>query len=604
MAQIEFEIEMDHEGAGGARSAEAAYDRESPRLEGEALDLDHIFESLPLVRGSDAEGIVEMKLYRRRIVEDASEGAPAAEAEPGPPEPLLAAEGVDLVPAAAQGKNHHTIVEKHVRYILPSSNQEVREQHRVKKFFQNQLTVVWRFRSQRDGMRTTNGFMFQNGKIKAVGLRCDDDLQRSYRSLLRYLQTHRSSIHLVNGSQIAQLHMPAQPYPTMYNTDFYLGYQIIREEIVTIMRNTYPWIECHYEPEIYPAVKICVYWNARRLRGGEGGGATGDTPPLLQDGGKALTCNCVVTCNCGATTARKCSAWVNRRTRRSRSVRKTVALVAPPAAASAAAAPAQSKPTTTCTVKCEGKGSGFNGNGDCKVVTICIFQSGQVIITGGNNAMQVMWVFCFVNSLMRKHFEQVCYRRPYMHQVAPKDSDDAADVSTSSPPPEHPPQQSSNFKGRSIQCRRRLTHAITLDVAAWENLHAMGVTRPTLMIAERHLPPLVERWEGIVIVLHVLANNEARTFEAALRECGRAGPPAMAPSPPPVFPVMMQMVSRKGVGDAETTSSLPPALTVHIYAHGRRIPLPNCTLDSLPRVWPWGAISPPLAAAPTPAVDG
>ena len=85
MAQIEFEIEMDHEGAGGARSAEAAYDRESPRLEGEALDLDHIFESLPLVRGSDAEGIVEMKLYRRRIVEDASEGAPAAEAEPGIP---------------------------------------------------------------------------------------------------------------------------------------------------------------------------------------------------------------------------------------------------------------------------------------------------------------------------------------------------------------------------------------------------------------------------------------------------------------------------------------------------------------------------------------
>ena len=52
-----------------------------------------------------------------------------------------------------------------------------------------------------------------------------------------------------------------------------------------------------------------------------------------------------------------------------------------------------------CSSKCNGKGSG-KGDGDCKNITIAVFNSGKIIITGGNSFDQVLISYEFINSLL------------------------------------------------------------------------------------------------------------------------------------------------------------------------------------------------------------
>lgn len=59
-----------------------------------------------------------------------------------------------------------------------------------------------------------------------------------------------------------------------------------------------------------------------------------------------------------------------------------------------------------CTVPCDGKGSG-QGNGQCKKVTIAIFQSGSVIITGARSIEQIYTAYHFINSIFEKHYDKL-----------------------------------------------------------------------------------------------------------------------------------------------------------------------------------------------------
>lgn len=56
-----------------------------------------------------------------------------------------------------------------------------------------------------------------------------------------------------------------------------------------------------------------------------------------------------------------------------------------------------------CTKNCNGKGRG-SGNGQCKKVTIAIFQSGNVIITGARTYEQINDSYNFINSVFRDNF--------------------------------------------------------------------------------------------------------------------------------------------------------------------------------------------------------
>ena len=57
-----------------------------------------------------------------------------------------------------------------------------------------------------------------------------------------------------------------------------------------------------------------------------------------------------------------------------------------------------------CTIKCNGKGDGC-GHGNCKRVTISVFQSGCVIITGAQKIEQITIAYNFICSVLRKHKE-------------------------------------------------------------------------------------------------------------------------------------------------------------------------------------------------------
>lgn len=59
-----------------------------------------------------------------------------------------------------------------------------------------------------------------------------------------------------------------------------------------------------------------------------------------------------------------------------------------------------------CSKNCTGKGKGC-GNGGCKKVTISIFQSGNVIITGARTFEQINDSYTFINTVFRNHFHEI-----------------------------------------------------------------------------------------------------------------------------------------------------------------------------------------------------
>ena len=59
-----------------------------------------------------------------------------------------------------------------------------------------------------------------------------------------------------------------------------------------------------------------------------------------------------------------------------------------------------------CTKKCNGKGTG-TGDGQCKKITISIFKSGSIIITGGRLIEQVNDAYKNINSILKKHYFEI-----------------------------------------------------------------------------------------------------------------------------------------------------------------------------------------------------
>ena len=55
-----------------------------------------------------------------------------------------------------------------------------------------------------------------------------------------------------------------------------------------------------------------------------------------------------------------------------------------------------------CNGLCNGKGDG-NGDGKCKKVTIAVFKSGKVIITGGQNKDQINEAYRFITNFIQDH---------------------------------------------------------------------------------------------------------------------------------------------------------------------------------------------------------
>lgn len=200
----------------------------------------------------------------------------------------------------------------------------------VGSHFQNQLTVLWYYRNQKNEMRKVNSMIFSNGKIKAVGLQSEKDTELSLLALQRYLERHRTASAFATMEALVFTNTVC----CMINTDFMVPYRILREEVYHLMRSKYK-VLASYEPDIYPGVKIRYYCN----HASEG----------------------------------RC----------------------------------------TCAQKCNGKKPGTGeGDGCCKAVTICVFQSGKIIITGANRFPQIQRCYEFITGVLRDHQAQLIYKEP------------------------------------------------------------------------------------------------------------------------------------------------------------------------------------------------
>ena len=59
-----------------------------------------------------------------------------------------------------------------------------------------------------------------------------------------------------------------------------------------------------------------------------------------------------------------------------------------------------------CSSMCFGKGSGA-GDGQCKKVTVAVFESGNVLITGGNNFDQIDEAYAYITRVVLDNKEEV-----------------------------------------------------------------------------------------------------------------------------------------------------------------------------------------------------
>ena len=59
-----------------------------------------------------------------------------------------------------------------------------------------------------------------------------------------------------------------------------------------------------------------------------------------------------------------------------------------------------------CKVKCKGQGSGV-GPGECKRITMSVFQTGKIIITGGRYLYQLEEAYNFLNAVLQKHAKEI-----------------------------------------------------------------------------------------------------------------------------------------------------------------------------------------------------
>ena len=67
----------------------------------------------------------------------------------------------------------------------------------------------------------------------------------------------------------------------------------------------------------------------------------------------------------------------------------------------------------TCRAKCGGKGTG-DGDGECKKVTISVFHTGSVIITGGQSREQIDEAHAFITACLKNNYDVLVRNKPVL----------------------------------------------------------------------------------------------------------------------------------------------------------------------------------------------
>jgi TATA-box binding protein (TBP) (component of TFIID and TFIIIB) len=144
----------------------------------------------------------------------------------------------------------------------------------------------------------------------------------------------------------------------LINSDFRLGFEIRRDRLHGLFLRRYPHLNATFDPCSYPGVVIRYKWKASR-------------PPEVPEGA----------CSCGVAEEARGSS-------------------------------------RRC---CNGKGDGHDAAGACRSITVIMFASGNVIITGARSYDQLRAVHEYVNRIVLRH-RKVVERAPVVAVAAPPPS--------------------------------------------------------------------------------------------------------------------------------------------------------------------------------------
>ena len=231
-----------------------------------------------------------------------------------------------------------------------------RKKNRTKKptkrnSFQNQITFVIEI----ENSRHINLKLFRNGKIQMTGLKTDADGYRATELLMQKIMDHREDLiaqKVMDLSMTVELEL--QDFKiVLINSDFSTHFSIKRDKLYSILIKMGIWVS--YEPDIYPGVNTKYYWNETH---------SNHLCPHPAAAAQVSHRVCIDPTNTNNYIVGGESGVVEREP-----------------------VLQEKEGVCRCIKSCLGNGLGYE-DGDCRKVTIAIFKSGNIIITGARTKQQ------------------------------------------------------------------------------------------------------------------------------------------------------------------------------------------------------------------------
>lgn len=194
--------------------------------------------------------------------------------------------------------------------------------NKERSHFYNQCSIIVKPDEER---RPVNIKLFTNGSISLTGCLNDCDGYDAIKVLIEEIKKYPI---VFPEKKVCDINILKYEI-VMINSNYELGYKINRVKLYYILLK-YNYLVIYNNPEKYPGVKLCFYWNA-----------------INKD-------------NIGI---------------------------------------------CKCTKKCNGKGKGY-ADGDCKKLTITIFQSGSILISG-RTELQLNHTYKIINEMFTKHYSDI-----------------------------------------------------------------------------------------------------------------------------------------------------------------------------------------------------
>ena len=219
-----------------------------------------------------------------------------------------------------------------------------------KKSFDNQVTMIYKMR---DGY-APNIKVFRNGNIQMTGIRCPEDgmdmIKRIAKEINRIKEKEKEPE--IEGSIYTDELKPGDFKIRMINSDFSFDFRIRRKDLHMLLISSKYNTTSSFQPGTYPGVKIQYFWNKNSHH-------------------KCGHCECVNPCYGRGTNeiTRPVNALENK--------------------------------------KQEGGDKEEETTIQCKKVTISVFESGKILITGATSYEQIDEAYAYIVKVIQDNMERI-----------------------------------------------------------------------------------------------------------------------------------------------------------------------------------------------------